>query len=146
MNEPVIDVVIRWDHDDLNDYYNEVGLSPNYRPEPGDIRRRFRRWIFPNGIGLAVSYDAENPLPGCCPMRGATPVEEHEHEAMQFEITGEESYEVTFARELDALDLISGTMVPVGNWRGATGARFKITDTAMLEQEVFEASNVFVLR
>lgn len=145
MNEPVIDVVVRWDHDRLNAYYNEVGPSARYRPELREIRRRFRRWVFPNGIGVAVSYNAENPLPGCCPALGETPQVDHEHESMEFLICGEMSYEVTFARHIDELDLLKGTMVPIGAWRSGTCSRFKITDDLMLEQVLEEAAKVLVM-
>jgi hypothetical protein len=57
-------------------------------PRAGEIRKHFRRWHFPNGVGVSVSYDAATPIPGTSMHPGSTPRPEHEVQAIMFR-TGE---------------------------------------------------------
>ena len=137
---PDVDVLVRWNagacglwllqHRDALRRGGE-----RWVPQIGDIERHWRRWHFPNGLGLAVSYSAWNIMPGYAPDPTKYSVDEHEVEATRYRVVvggaAPQDAAEAFGAYAGRLEVSGGCDVLEAKWLH-DGWRFRRTDTPAL--------------
>jgi hypothetical protein len=111
-------------------------------PSVGDVLYHFRRWQFPNGRGLAVSYSGLNPLPGRAPIAHLIAAEDHECDSDPYEAAGSQTVEEAYAALAERLEVKGQTQLVKERWLHGQSFRFKRGDDASLLRALRNASGV----
>jgi hypothetical protein len=85
--DPDVEIKATWDSYYLEDALhigNLIDGPSTWVPSMSDYQTWYRRWHFPNGFGVAATYNAHNPRPGWAAAPTRIPPEEHELEAIAF--------------------------------------------------------------
>jgi hypothetical protein len=150
---PDVEIKASWDPY----YFKEIQSciarceSPLWQPTISDYQSWYRRWYFPNGFGVAATYNAYNPIPGLAPDPAKIPPEDHELEAIAFRwaeedggpkpFVGIEHYYGRLLRKqreghIERVDILAHPShgAPEHQFLGMVTPRFRLTDQdAMLE-------------
>lgn len=84
---PDVEVIEPWDQLSEIEFMRRIRNLRHptlWSPEENEIQRHFRRWHFPGGWGVSVSYHANNPIPGGAPYAHTIPLDKHEVEGILF--------------------------------------------------------------
>jgi len=80
---PDIEVSATWKRTDL-DEYRRYRVGALWFPTEEMRQKWYRKWFFPNGVGLAASYNMDDPIPGLAPIPTRVPLDEHLLEVIGF--------------------------------------------------------------
>jgi hypothetical protein len=78
---PDVEAILPWTEDSVRVFAQDMHRYPILKPQwhavvghPREIRRR---WYFPNGFGIDLHYNSNDPVPGSAPLPVHVPLEEH---------------------------------------------------------------------
>ncbi len=134
---PDIEIEGTWSEEKVEEYatpgrWGRNAGIPKWMPQVGMRRHWFRRWFFPNFLGVSVAYDMDNPWPGMAPIPTAMAPEDHEVDCTVFswDYNNVASSERNFARLHDPRIIIwpDWPIPDIKRYFDRVTPRFKIGD------------------